>query len=95
MYVSVFREASTVDHHVRDPAVEGHPERSQWLGDPDHHQPQVPRHDPVILQGQVSDRLETQQGRGWQLWRASEETSWPWVRKTIMIEYLLLIYVEF
>ena len=28
------------------------------VGDPDHHQPQVPRHDPVQLPGQVPHRLE-------------------------------------
>ena len=28
------------------------------MGDPDHDQPQVPRHDPVQLPGQVPHRLE-------------------------------------
>merc|ERR1712018_453308 len=31
-------------------------------GDPDRHQPQVPRHDPVFVEGQVLDCLEADQG---------------------------------
>ena len=33
------------------------------VGHPDHDQPQVPGDDPVCLQGQVSHRLEADQGR--------------------------------
>ena len=31
-------------------SAEGNPTRPQRLGDPDHHQPQVSRHDPLLIQ---------------------------------------------
>ena len=55
-----FREEKVVkSYHVRDPAAPRDSEGSQWVGDSDHHQPEVPRYDPLLQSGQVSDCLET------------------------------------
>ena len=76
----------------RDSAAAGHPEGAQWLGDPDHHQPQVPGHDPLLLQGQVPHRLEAQQGRGRQLRRAAEEASWT---RVSFHHHIQLVFCKF
>ena len=48
----------------------------QWVGDPDRHQPQVPRHDLVFVEGQVPDRLEADQG-GRPVRLPAEAPDWP------------------
>ena len=46
------------------------------VGDPDHHQPQVPGHDPVLQPGQVTDRVEADPG-GRPVRRAPEAAARP------------------
>ena len=87
------RAVTSVDcQDDRDSAAAGHPEGAQWLGDPDHHQPQVPGHDPLLLQGQVPHRLEAQQGRGRQLRRAAEEASWT---RVSFHHHIQLVFCKF